>query len=139
MRFSTKTRYAIRAMIEIGQADSTKGILQKDIAQNQHLSNKYLDQIILGLKAAELIRNVKGKGSGYMLTRNPSEITALDIHNAFEPGICVIDCIEKSFNCPRTNICKTKNFWTELNQLIINHFKSKTLCDLINEEVKKEK
>jgi Rrf2 family protein len=87
MRFSTKTRYGIRAMIAIAEADQSKGILQKDIARNQDISNKYLDQIILGLKVAGLINNIKGHKSGYILTRDAETITIYDIHCAFEPGI----------------------------------------------------
>lgn len=132
MKFSTKTRYGIRVMVEIASADPKKGILQKDIAINQDISNKYLDQIIQGLKVAGLIVKIGGTKSGYILTKAASEITLLDIHNSFEPGICVIDCMATSFQCPREKGCKMKVFWCELNNKIIDHFKSKTLLDLIN-------
>lgn len=131
MRFSTKTRYGIRTMIEIACADQSKGVFQKDISKNQEISNKYLDQIIQALKVSELICNVKGKKSGYILTRKPSEISMYDIHNSFEPGICVIDCISISHNCLRNKNCLAKCFWTELNQKITDHFKATTLEFLI--------
>jgi Rrf2 family protein len=132
MRFSTKTRYGIRAMLEIAKANPEEGILQKDISQNQEISNKYLDQIILALKVSGLICNVKGRKSGYILTRNSSEITMLDIHNSFEHGICVIDCIASTYKCPRHADCLVKSFWFDLNDKIVDHFKSTTLLDLIN-------
>jgi len=132
MKFSTKTRYGIRVMVEIASTDPEKGILQKDIAINQSISNKYLDQIIQGLKVAGLIVKIGGTKSGYILTKAASEITLLDIHNSFEPGICVIDCMSTSFRCPKEKGCKMKGFWAELNNKIIDHFKSKTLLDLIN-------
>lgn len=131
MRFSTKTRYGIRTMVEIAQADPEKGILQKDISQNQELSNKYLDQIILALKVSGLIRNVKGHKSGYVLNRKPSEITLYDIHCAFEAGICVIDCMYPNHQCNRMDTCKVKGFWNDLNQKIIDHFKTTTLADIV--------
>lgn len=132
MRFSTKTRYGIRTMIEIASANPEKGILQKDISQNQCISNKYLDQIIQALKVSELIRNVKGHKSGYVLNRMPSEISMLDIHNSFEPGICVIDCMSKTYQCLSEEGCLSKGFWAELNHKIIDHFKSTTLQDLVS-------
>ena len=132
MRFSTKTRYGIRTMIEIAHADQQKGILQKDISQNQGISNKYLDQIIQGLKVSGLICTINGRKSGYILTRPASEITALDIHRSFEPGICVIDCMSKTFLCSRNDGCLAIGFWSELNNKITDHFKTTTLTALID-------
>src|SRR5690554_4558994 len=85
MKITTKTRYGLRAMIEIARETNEQGILQKEIARRQDLSNKYLDQIILGLKLADLIMNVHGKKSGYILARPAEEITLFDIYQAFEP------------------------------------------------------
>lgn len=134
MKFSTKTRYGLRAMLEIAHHSPTSGILQKDISRNQNISVKYLDHIIHALKAAELIINVKGKKSGYILTREPSEITVYDIHNAFEPGICVIDCLSRSINCDREEGCAAKGFWGGLNKKIVDYFNSISLEDLLHNE-----
>lgn len=122
-------------MIEIAQNNSSKGVFQKEIASNQSLSNKYLDHIIHALKAAGLICNVRGKKSGYMLTRSPEEITVFDIHRAFEPGICLVECLSGNYSCDISEGCMTKGFWGQLNNLIINYFKSITLDDLINQRV----
>ncbi len=135
MKFSTKTRYGIRAMLEIAKDQSQSGVFQKDIALNQGLSVKYLDQIIHGLKTAGLIINLRGKKSGYILTRPPAEITMLDIYNAFDPGICVIDCMVTGFICDRREICKVKGFWENLNTMIVDYFKSVTLEDLRNNKI----
>lgn len=134
MKFSTKTRYGLRAMLEIAHHSPSSGVFQKDIANNQGISNKYLDHIISALKAAELIVNIKGRKSGYILTRDPSEITVYDIHNAFEPGICVIDCLSRSINCDREEGCAARGFWGGLNQKIVDYFKSVTLEDLVHNE-----
>lgn len=122
-------------MIAIAEADQSKGILQKDIAKNQAISNKYLDQIILGLKVAGLINNIKGHKSGYILTRKPTDITIYDIHCAFEAGICVIECMYPQYQCEREKFCNVKGFWIELNTKITDHFKSTSLEQIINKEV----
>lgn len=139
MKFNTKTRYGLRAMIEIARESSANGILQKEIADRQNISNKYLDHIIFSLKVSGLITNVKGKKSGYILTRPASEITMLDIHNAFEPGICIIDCLTLNYQCERENSCSARHFWEGLNEMIENYFKSTTLQDLYNQQVELEK
>jgi Rrf2 family protein len=138
LKFNTKTRYGLRAMIEIARETNNSGIFQKDISERQQISNKYLDHIIYALKVAGLITNVKGKKSGYILARPAKEITVLDISNAFEPGICIIDCIMANYECERENVCSAKNFWTGLNDLISDYFKSTTLLDLLKQQVELE-
>jgi len=61
MKISSKVRYGLRTMIEIAASTDSDGILQKDIAKNQNISNKYLDPIISALKLKDLISNSKGK------------------------------------------------------------------------------
>lgn len=112
------------------------GIYQKDIAQNQDISYKYLDQIINALKVAGLVTKAGGRKSGYVLTRKPSDITVYDIHNAFEPGICVIDCVSLDFSCNREKFCSLKGFWGQLNNQITEYFKSTTIKDLMEKQVK---
>lgn len=136
MKFSTKTRYGIRAILEIAMNAGENGIYQKEIAHNQDISYKYLDQIINALKVAGLVTKAAGRKSGYVLTRNTSEITVYDIHNAFEPGICVIDCIEMNFSCDREKFCSLKGFWGQLNNQIIEYFKSTTIKDLMEKQIK---
>ncbi len=121
-------------MIEIAQNDSENGIYQKDIAVNQQISNKYLDHIIHALKVSELIFK-KGKKGGYVLSRNPEEITVYDINNAFEPGICVIECLSTNVHCSREDGCTARGFWSNLNNLIIDYFKGVTLKDLVENRV----
>lgn len=130
MKFNTKVRYGIRAMLEISLGDQDLGILQKDIALRQEISYKYLDPIISSLKVAGLITNVSGRKSGYKLTRKPEEITMLDIFEAFEPRIMVNDCVYEDFDCSRRNICTVLDFWTGLNDLVADYFKSHTLADM---------
>ena len=136
MKFSTKTRYGIRAVLEIAMSECNNGIYQKDISEKQDISYKYLDQIINSLKVAGLVIKASGRKSGYILTRDPKDITIYDVHNAFEPGICVIDCLSLNYTCNRENNCALKGFWDTLNNQIIDYFKSITISDLMEEQIK---
>jgi Rrf2 family protein len=122
-------------MLEIAMSENVKGVYQKEIAVNQSLSNKYLDHIIHALKTAGLISNVKGKKSGYMLLREPEQITILDIHQAFEPEICLVECLSDNYYCDRNEHCMVRGFWKELNLVVINYLKSVTLADLMNRSI----
>ncbi len=120
-------------MLEIaGKEKNSKGVFQKDIAASQNLSNKYLDQIIHALKTANLIRNVKGKKSGYVLTRDSKDITVYDIHRAFEPGLFMVECLSCSFTCGMAETCHARPFWCSLQRMVTNYFRSVTLADLLN-------
>ncbi|MGM0498044.1 MAG: RrF2 family transcriptional regulator [Bacteroidota bacterium] len=136
MKFSTKIRYGVRTMLEIALHEEKEGILQKEIAKNQRISFKYLDQIISTLKASDLISTVKGKKSGYKLTRKPSEITILDIHNAFEPGLHIVDCLSKHIDCPSEKDCASKVLWEGLNSHIEGYLSGYTLEDLKNDQIR---
>jgi Rrf2 family protein len=118
-------------MLEIALQKTPGGVFQKDIAKNQEISVRYLDHIIAPLKAAGLITTVRGKKSGYVLTRPPQEISLYDIHNAFEPGINIVDCLAVSKQCEKELSCASKYYWDELNTIIVNYLESKTLADLI--------
>jgi Rrf2 family protein len=119
-------------MLEIAQNKGSKGVFQKEIASNQSLSNKYLDQIIHELKTSGLICNVKGKKSGYMLTRSPEDF---DIHQAFEPEVCLVECLSGNFICERNDKCLARGVWKQLNVMIINYLMSVTLAGLLNNPI----
>ena len=120
-------------MLEIALDETENGVFQKDIAVRQKISIKYLDNIIASLKTADLIINIKGKKSGYKLTHKPGKIKIIDIYNAFEPGVAIVDCINRKFVCDLASTCGVRSFWQGLNNTITAYFESFTLEDLIKE------
>ncbi len=134
MKFSTRLRYGIRSMLEIGLNYEKGGILQKEIAANQEIPIKTLDHLIHALKTANLIINSGGKNVGYTLTRHPSEISMLDIQRALEPPLCCVDCISPHFSCDRAGFCSAKGFWDGLNERINDYFRSITLMDMVRDQ-----
>ncbi len=135
LKFNTKTRYGIRTMIEIALHDTRGGIFQKDIAQKQDISVKYLDHIVHALKVAGLItRNTNNKGK-YILTKAAKNISMYDIYRAFENEIAVVECLAPfAPKCDREQDCKTLCFWSSLNTKVIEHFSTTTLFDLTQKE-----
>jgi Rrf2 family protein len=137
LKFNTRIRYGLRAILEIALAESENGIFQKDISVRQNISVKYLDNIISALKTAGLIINIKSKKSGYKLTRKPDKIKIIDVYNAFEPGVVVVDCLSDKYICERASKCGVRDFWRGMNNTIINYLESYTLEDLIKEHKRK--
>ncbi len=120
-------------MVEISLADRETGIYQKEIAQNQDISNKYLDHIIYSLITAGLIKKVSGKRSGYRLSRDAENINMLDIYLAFEPDFSVTDCLAGNIDCKRSNSCTALTFWYNLNKTMKDYFESVSLASLRDE------
>jgi Rrf2 family protein len=133
MRVNTKIRYGLRTIIEIANSTDPNGVLQKDIAKSQHISLKYLDPIISALKVKGLVANSKGRGSGYRLTREPKDITMLDIYTAFEQ-IVIVECINNKGFCERsTHNCKAKSYWNEFSEEFTQLLAKKNLEQIIQE------
>lgn len=120
-------------MIAIACSQEPGGLLQKDIAEKQNLSNKYLDAIISSLKSKGLITTYRGKGSGYKLTRPAQEITMYDIYTAFEP-IIVVECLDNPEFCNLECCCAANKYWTQMKIDFVALLKSKTLKDIASSE-----
>jgi Rrf2 family protein len=134
MKLNTKTRYGIRAMIELAMDWNGKGIFQKDISERQLISYKYLDHIISALKTKGLLTNVEGKKSGYRLSRPPEEITIYDIYKAFEPALQIVDCIGDDGECVSKTKCASRDLWCGLNKQIIDYLASVNLKELSDKQ-----
>ena len=139
MKLNTKTRYGLRAIIEIAMNTNEHGVFQKDIALTQGISNKYLDQIISELKSADLITTIGGKKSGYKLSVDPKKTSVYTIFKAFNSSLKLIDCLKDGTDCCKQKTCVAKDFWCGLNTHIINYLESKTLEDLVIEQKKLNK
>ena len=135
MKINTKTRYGIRAMIELALNDKNEGLFQKDIARKQDISLKYLDHIIAALKASGLVSMAAGKRSGYRLAKEPDKITVYDIYNAFNPAFAVTDCLIDDQRCRKNNQCAAKDLWIGLNSMIVSYLKSTTIEDLAKKQL----
>lgn len=133
---NTKIRYGLRTMIEIALPENKNGILQKEIARKQMISEKYLDPIISGLKAAGLIINTRGKKSGYVLAKQSAKISVHDVYRAFESELSLSPCLLNQGQCSHSNDCSAMEYWNSLNDTVNIHMKQKNLKQLADQEQK---
>lgn len=118
MRLSTKTRYAVRALIELVMKDSEGPVKLKDIAQSQEISLKYLEQVMFPLRVSGFVHTMKGSQGGYRLAKPPGEMTLLAIVECIEGPISPVDCINNSELCERADHCVTRGAWIKLKNAI---------------------
>jgi len=113
-------------------------MLLKDIARIEDISEKYLSQIIIPLKAAGLVSSLRGAKGGYILAKPASQITLKEIVEALEGSLDLVDCIANPFDCPRVSICVARDLWMEMGMQMNRTLKNITLADLVKRCREKE-
>lgn len=130
---STKARYALRVMIDLAEHQDAGYIPLKDIAARQEISEKYLEIIIKILVKGKMLKGLRGKGGGYILTREPSEYIIGDIIELTEGPLAPVACLQPDAEvCNRKDICVTLPLWEKYYTLVHDFFFHITLEDVIN-------
>ncbi len=132
IKISTKTRYGLRALMELVKQSSGEPVNLLNIARKQKLSLKYLESIFNLLKNNNVIRSVRGPSGGYLLSRKPEDLSLYDIFTAINGPLKITDCIIDPAICGNSSNCHATVIWNELQQNIKAFFKSKTLKDIMN-------
>ncbi|HOL16774.1 MAG TPA: Rrf2 family transcriptional regulator [Bacillota bacterium] len=130
MQLSTKARYAARAMMELALSYGQGPMLLKNIAQRQNISEKYLEQLMAPLRASGLIYTMRGNKGGYVLGRDPKEITLYDVISIVEGSLAPVPCVDKVEMCERWENCATRKVWVRLKDCLTAELKAISLADL---------
>lgn len=139
MKFSTRTRYGLRALIDLGLYYKGKPVLVKDIAKRQNLSERYLEHIMLTLKKAGILKSIKGGKGGYEFLKDPSEIKVREIVEILEGHISPVECVERMEICERSKNCAARELWCRIKEEIIKLLENITLKELIERQENKNK
>ena len=138
MKISTKGRYGLRIMTDIAINEEQGCVSIKDIAQREHLSEKYLEQIIGLLSRENLVQSVRGAKGGYHLTKDADQITVEEILKATEGSLAPVACAADSDCCENYCDCVTSFIWTEIYDAVIDVVSRITLSDLVERRLKIE-
>lgn len=138
MKLSTKGRYGTRAMLDIALHREQGPCVMKDISARQDISPKYLDHILSALRRAGLIKNIRGKGGGYLLAKSASAITVKDIIEAVEGPLAPVECVADASLCDRSAVCPTIEVWRRIRAAIEEVLSGMTLEDLVDMQKRKE-
>ena len=139
MRISTRSRYGTRLMLELALNYGNEPVFLKDIAKSEEISEKYLSQIIIPLKAKGLVTSFRGMNGGYVLAKPPFQITVREIVELLEGKLELLNCIGSPSTCSRVSICATRDIWDLLGEKIAQTLESVTLEDLLEKHHCKNK
>jgi Rrf2 family protein len=141
IRLSTKGRYGTRLMLNLARhyGNGNDAVILKHISEDERISIRYLEQIIIPLKINRLVKSIRGAGGGYTLARKPEDIKLSEILHAVEGNCCLVECLEDGSYCAFTETCPTYDIWKGATDLLKGYFDGITLRDIVVMAEKKEK
>lgn len=134
MKVSTRGDYASRALLSLAlHAEADGPIAVRDIAERTGLPQPYLEQILLALKGAGLVRSKRGVGGGYVLARPPADITLSQIVSAVDGPIVAGDfgLPHENGACDHEGQCVLLAVWADVGEHMRRHLDSFTLADMV--------
>lgn len=139
IRLSTKGRYGTRLMVNLASHyhNGRESVILKNISDEEEISIRYLEQIIIPLKINRLVKSIRGAGGGYILARHPRDIKLREILMALEGPCCLVECVDDEDYCGKIKECAAYDIWKNASTLLKNYFDKTTLEDILNISVKK--
>jgi len=132
MRITTKSRFAVAAMVDIALREQNGPVSLKDISKRHQISVSYLEQMFSRLRQHGLVRSTRGPGGGYALGRKPQEISVVDIIHAINGPLRRISAPAKD---EQENL--TQDLWTRLDARMADYMHSVRLSELVTEQLTK--
>lgn len=120
MIISTKCQYALRAVYEIARAESGSVVTIRDVAEAQHVPQRYLEGILNQLRKGGVLEAQRGRHGGYKLAKGPKEITVGDVVRIIDGAIRAVVCVEESkvTDCPMRENCVFLPTWNRVQEAI---------------------
>jgi Rrf2 family cysteine metabolism transcriptional repressor len=131
MKLSTRTRYGIRAILELAQNQGREPLQIRIIAQRQDISVKYLEQVMTILRSAGFVRSIRGSKGGYILAKPPEKIKISQLFDCLEGDMITVECVEDKDYCKKTSDCVARLVWAQVQKAINDVLKSITLQEKI--------
>lgn len=131
---SQKTRYALRALLHLAEAEAGRSVQASEIAEQQRVPRKYLELILLDLKKAGFIKSRRGPGGGYGLARTADTITFAEVIRVTDGPIALVPCASHNFyarcgDCHDEARCAIRRVMAKVRDDTLRTLGSTTLAD----------
>lgn len=131
MKLSTRGRYGTRLMVELAKNYGRGPVSMTEISRKQDIPVKYLEQIIIPLKKANLVSSIRGPKGGHMLAKPPNQINVWELLVLLESRLTFADCLTSESACEHAKTCVVRPLWTKAHEAIMKLFEKTTLEDLL--------
>ena len=138
---SKKTKYAINALVYLAKKPPKQSVLISEISEKEHIPKKFLEAILLDMKNAGLLNSKKGKGGGYYLLKDPSEVNLADVIRLFDGAIGMLPCVthkyyEKCEECEDEVTCGIRHTFLSIRNETVELLKQNTLAQIVETETR---
>ena len=136
MQISTKSKYSVRAVLDIAQHSNGSPVTLKAISEREGISLMFLEQLFQQLRKGDIVRSVRGPFGGYVLARDASEITIGEVIRLVEPPLYTNSCFDKhesAQDCRIADSCLGGAIWRQLEEHINSFMDSVSFADLVNQ------
>jgi Rrf2 family protein len=135
MKLSTKGQYGVKAMFDLALHYGEEATSLKSVAERQGISEYYLEQLIAVLRRENLVKSIRGAQGGYVLAKEPSQITVGEILNILEGPLEISECVSDDENsgCSKINYCATRLIWIKIKKAVNDVVNSISLEDMVND------
>lgn len=138
LKIPTRVRYAVKAMIDLAENYGQGPIMLRQVAERQEISESYLENLMVSLRVAGLVRAARGTRGGYSLTKAPSEMKLSHIIAALEGNLTLVDCVDDPELCYRSGFCVTRDVWADIEHAVFSVLDGVTLEDMVQRQRDKE-
>jgi len=133
---SKKTKYGLKALAYLAQQKDNAPVQIAEIARHENISLKFLESILLTLRKTGFLGSKKGKGGGYYLIKEPSDILMTDVMRVLEGPIAMVPCVslnfyEKCSDCPDENACSVNKLMLQVRDANLEVYRNNTLQDIL--------
>jgi Rrf2 family cysteine metabolism transcriptional repressor len=129
VRLTAKSEYGLLAMIDLACRYGGGPISSREISERQGIPARFLEQLLVSLRRADVVHAVRGARGGFQLARDPSEVTVLDIVEALEGHLETSVC-DSAGICEKSDSCAASDVWSEASSALRDVFERTTLADL---------
>jgi len=136
MQISTKGKYSVRAVLDIAQHSNGAPVPLAAISKREGISLLFLEQLFQQLRKGNVVNSIRGPHGGYLLARDPGDITIGEIVRLIEPPLYASSCFsqdESAEKCRIADTCIGGAIWKQLAEHVDNFLDSISLADLANQ------
>lgn len=142
MKLTTKSEYALVCLKYLCEHAKGHPISVSEVSEAEHLPKDYVEQIFVRLRKGGIIKSIKGIYGGFVLAKEPGQVTLKQVIEALEGDVFEVFCsprLRERIVCGHFSKCSIRPFWRKLEQLIDDFLSSVTLASLIENEADLEK
>ncbi len=131
MRLTAKSEYGVLAMIELASRYGEGPVSAREIAETRSIPARFLEQLFVALRRAELVTAVRGARGGFIIARDPETITVLDVVEALEGPLTASVCdTDRGHECGQAGACAAAPVWMRATRALRDVFAASTLAEL---------